>query len=83
MNNENNIFLAIIIALLVFLILGGVGMMSFNSYGGMYGMMNRNYTGFESMFVFSWLVMILVVIALVLFILWLIKQITGSERRNK
>ncbi|MEK6933731.1 MAG: hypothetical protein AABW75_02525 [Nanoarchaeota archaeon] len=83
MNKENNAILVIVITLVVFLVLGGFGMMGFGNYGGMYGMMNGFYGGFGFMWIFGWLIMILVLIALVLFIMWLIKQLTGDERRRK
>lgn len=82
MNKENNIILAVVIALLVFLFLGGFGMTGIGNYGGMYGMMNGFYSGFGFIWIFGWLIMILVLIALVLFIMWLIKQLTGDERRK-
>lgn len=59
----------LIIILLVFLVLllfgGGFGMMSFNGYGMMNG--------------FGWIIMALFVVALVLFIMWLIKQLGAKK----
>ena len=84
MDKEDNTVFAVLIALLVFLALGGgFGMMGFSNYGGMYGMMNGFYGGFGFMWLFGWLIMVLVLITLVLFIIWLIKQVARDERGRK
>ena len=71
MKDNNNLSIGIIIAVVVFLLLGMFG------FGGMmgsgYGMMSG--FGFGSMWIFGFLFMTLILVALVLFILWLIKQI--------
>jgi len=80
MEKENNLIFAIGIALLIILLFGGAGMMGFGrGYGGM---MSGYYGGFGFMWLFGVLIMILFVIALILFILWLIKQmqLTGNGR---
>ncbi len=64
-NNETA--LIILIILIVIFLFSGVGMMGFG------GMMNWG-TGFNFMW-FGWIFMTLIIIALVLFIFWLIKQI--------
>jgi len=71
MENNNNLLIGIIIAVTVFLLLGmfGFGGMMGSSYGMMSGF------GFGSMWIFGFLFMTLILVALVLFILWLIKQI--------
>jgi len=85
------IIIAIVLALLLF---SGFGMMTgffgnYGGYGGYGGMMtgyNYGYGMMTGFFGFGWIIMILVVIALVLFIVWLIKQIglnEKGERRRK
>lgn len=76
-DNQNNIALAIVIALVVILLYGGFGMMGF---GGTGGMMSGFYGGFGFMWLFGGLIMILVIVALVLFIFWLIKQLRREKR---
>lgn len=70
-DNETLVWVITIIALVV-LLLGGFGM-GFGGYGGMMGMMYGIY-GSGMMFI-GWLYGILILIALVLFIIWLVKQI--------
>ena len=76
MKNDNTLIIVVIIILVLFLF-GGFGMMGF---GG--GMINSFYGGFGFMW-FGWLFMILITIALVLFILWIVKQLqnSGGKRR--
>ena len=78
-DKENNVMLAVVIALIVLLALGGFGMMGFSNWGTG-GMMNGFYGGLGFMWLFGWLIMVLVVVALVLFILWLIKQLQGDKK---
>ena len=70
-DNEKTISIILIVFLALFLI-GG-----FSSWGMMGspfgGMMSGFYGGY--MLIFGWLIMILIPLALVLFIIWLIKQI--------
>ena len=68
------VVLAIVIAFLAFFVVSilfnGYGMMGYNRYG--YGMMTGfGSYGFGFMWIFGLIFMILVIIALVLFILWL------------
>lgn len=71
----------IIIALIVILVaLSGFGMMGFGG-DSRYGMMSGYGWGYMS--IFGGLMMILVLIALSLFIIWFIKQLTGHERKRK
>ena len=79
MKKENNAVIVAVIVLLILLIFGGFGMMGFGNYGGM---MNWGYGGFGTMWIFGWLIMSLVVIALVLFIMWLVKQLQNSENHR-
>ena len=71
MKEKNTLTIAMVI-ILGFLLLGGFGMVGFAGMGGMMGTFNY---GFGGMWIFGWLFMSLIVIALVLFIAWLIKQI--------
>ena len=80
MNKENNIALALVIALLVLFLFGGFGMMSFGGFGGM---MSGYYGSFGFIWLFGWLIKALLVIALVLFILWLINQTQREKNRRK
>jgi len=65
----------IVVAVIVFLVFAG-GFSGYNmmGYGGMMGMMSGAY-GFGSMMLFGWIFSILLLVALVLFIVWLIKQL--------
>lgn len=69
MKNQNNTLIWIILAVLVVLLFSGFGMMGF-PFGNMM---------YEYGFNFGWLFMILIAVALVLFIIWLIKEI--QEKR--
>ncbi len=73
---SNNLVIAIAIAVLVILLFGWTGMMGF---GGMGGMMGNLWYGFGGMWMFGFLFMSLIVIALVLFIIWLIKQLQDKK----
>ena len=81
MKKDNTLVIGIIIAIAVFLLLGMFG------FGGMmgsgYGMMGG--FGFGSMWIFGFLFMTLILVALVLFIFWLVKQLqnSGIDRRAK
>ena len=66
MKESNDLIIFIIIAVLVIFL--------FSGFGGMmpgYGMMG----GFGGMWIFGFLFMTLILVALILFILWLVKQI--------
>lgn len=82
MNKENNTALIVIVAVLLFVVMSSFGMMGFGRYGG-YGMMGGYYGGFGGMWLFGWLFMGLVFIALILAILWLVRQISLSEEKTK
>jgi hypothetical protein len=72
MKNETLIWTIVIIALVV-LVFGGFGISSYGGYSGMMSMMYGNYG--SGMMFFGWLYGILILVALVLFIIWLVKQI--------
>ena len=73
MKNNETLILVIAIIAAVVLLFGGFGM-GFGGYGsGMMGMMYGTY-GSGMMFV-GWLYGILILVALVLFIVWLVKQL--------
>ena len=73
MENNNNLIIGIVIAVAVFLLLGMFGFGGMGSGG--YGMMGNWGYGFGGMWIFGFLFMTLILVALILFIFWLIKQI--------
>jgi len=77
---NNNLLIGIAIAVAIFLLFGmfGFGGMM-GGYGGMMG--NWGY-GFGGMWIFGFLFMALILIALVLFILWLAKQLQNDSRKR-
>ncbi len=76
-NNETITWIVIAIAVIV--VFSGFGTMRFGGgYGGMMGMMYGSYGG--GMMFFGWLYGILVLIALVLFIIWIVKQLQNPRR---
>src|SRR4030066_280808 len=81
MKDNNNLLIGIIIAVAVFLLLGmfGFGGMM----GGGYGIMGNWGYGFGGMWIFGFLFMALILVALILFILWLIKQLQNAEKIQK
>lgn len=85
MNNQNT-WIVVILVVLAALLVGGFGMMGFG-YGGYgsnygYGMM-RGYYPYGMMSgtygIFGFAMMILVTLALVLFIVWLVKQLGDKK----
>lgn len=82
---DSNLVIAVIVALGMIVLLSGFGMMEFSNYGGyggMYGMMGGLYGGFGFMALFGWLLMILIAVTLVLFIIWLVKQLSEGGGRK-
>ncbi len=69
---ENNNLLILIIVLLVVVFSGGTSMMGFGIGNMMSAMMGSYGAG---MMLFIWIFSILIFITLILFIIWLIKQI--------
>ena len=80
MEDNNNLLIGIVIAVAIFSVFGmfGFGGMM-GGYGGMMG--NWGY-GFGGMWIFGFLFMALILIALVLFILWLAKQLQNDSRKR-
>jgi len=78
MKENNNLLIGIIIAVVVFLFLGmfGFGGMM----GGSYVMMGNWGYGFGGMWIFGFLFMTLILVALILFILWLVKQLQEGKK---
>ena len=75
---ENETIIAVVIVLAVIILFGVFGMMGFSSYG--YGGMMGNFGyGFGGMWLFGSLFMVLILIALVLFIFWLVKQLQNGK----
>ena len=75
MKNEELLMWILGVVVLLFLF-GGFGMMGFGGtygYGGMMGMMYGTYG--SGMMLFGWLYGILILVALVLLIVWLVKQV--------
>jgi len=79
MRENNDLLIGIIIVIAVFLVLGMFG------FGGMmgsgYGMMGG--FGLGSMWIFGFLFMTLILVALVLFTLWLIKQLQNDKNKRR
>ncbi len=71
MKKQNNALTWSVIAVIIILLFGGFGMMGFPFGGMMYG--------FSGMWIFGWLFMVLILVALVLFIIWLIKEISDKK----
>ncbi|MDP2926405.1 MAG: hypothetical protein Q8N99_08560 [Nanoarchaeota archaeon] len=81
MKEDNNLLNGIIITMAVFLLLGMFGFGGMMGGGGFGGMMGG--FGFGSMWIFGFLFMTLILVALVLFIFWLIKQLQDDNTRKK
>ena len=79
MKEDNNLLIGIIITVAVFLFFGmfGFGGMVGNGYGMMGGF------GFGGMWIFGFLFMTLTLVALVLFILWLVKQLQNDNSKRR
>ena len=69
---DKNLLLWILGIIVLFSLFGRFGLGS--GYGGMMG----NY-GFSGMWLFGWLFMALIFTALILFIVWLIKELQGKR----
>ena len=70
-NNEYNILIIVIVVILALFLFSGFGMMGFGSMMGNYG--------FSGMWIFGFLFMVLILVTLILFILWLIKQLQDKR----
>ncbi|OIO81416.1 hypothetical protein AUJ84_01070 [Candidatus Pacearchaeota archaeon CG1_02_32_132] len=89
MKNNENWIIAVVVVLVVLLFGSfGFGMMgSYRDYGMMgsyrdYGMMGAYCGGYGYMGIFMMLIWALVIIALVLGIMWLIRQLQNPNQRN-
>lgn len=70
---DNQTLIWVIIAVIALLFFRGFGIMGWGRYGGMMSMMYGTYgTG---MMAFGWIYGILILAALVLFIVWLVRQL--------
>ncbi len=74
MKNNEIITIIIVVAILLFLF-SLFGMFGANSYGMM-------GSGFNFMWIFGWIFMTLIIISLVLFIFWLIKQLQNPRGKR-
>ncbi len=79
MKNNETITWILIAAAVIILLSNGFGMMGFGNYG--YRGMMGNY-GFSGMWIFGWLFMTLIFVALVLLIVWLVKQLQKHNGRR-
>ena len=70
MENKDTVIIVIVIILIL---------SAFSLSGRWYGMMGGFYSGFGYMHLFGWLLMTLFVIALIMSIIWLIKQLEGKK----
>ena len=78
-DNETIVWILIVVA--VIFVFSGFGMFGYvgTSYG--YSGMMGNY-GFSGMWVFPWILMTLIFVALILFIIWLARQLQNPRRRK-
>jgi uncharacterized membrane protein len=81
MKSEHVVVIVVVVLALVFLF-SGFGMMGFSgNYGGM--MSGFNNFGFGFMWLFGWLFMALLLVALVLFIIWIVKQLQEPQKKRR
>lgn len=73
MKEDNSLLIAVIVLLVLLVFSSSIGMMGFGGMGGMMTMMVGSFG--LGMLLFGWLFGILIFVALILFIVWLIKQI--------
>lgn len=79
---DNQIVLVVIIVAILIFLFGGFGIMGYNNCGTG-GMMNWMMGGgFGTMWIVGSLIWILIIVALVLFILWLVKQLQDTGRKR-
>lgn len=73
-----------IISLLVSILsLSLVSAQNYNYPAGCFGGMMSGTYGYGGGFIFGWIFMVLVAVALVLLIIWLVKQLTHDNRRKR
>jgi len=80
MKDNNNLIIGIVIAVAVFLLFG---MFGFGGMVGGYGMMGNWSYGFGGMWIFGFLFMALILVASILFILWLVKQLQEDNNKRR
>lgn len=78
-NNIDNTLTIVLIIFLLVILFGGFGMMGF---GGMGGMMGNWGFGYGIMPILGPIIMLLITIAIILFIVWVVKQLSHEERRK-
>lgn len=81
-NSTDNTLTIVLIIFLLIVLFGGFGMMGFGGMGGMMRGFGFNYGNYGIMPIFGPIIMLLITIAVVLFIVWAIKQISYEERRK-
>ncbi|MBI3622711.1 hypothetical protein HY212_01350 [Candidatus Pacearchaeota archaeon] len=76
MKKDNNALIIAIIVILAVLFFGGFGygMMGYGNYNWMWNMMS-GYSGYGIYFILNWILNIAMIVAVILLIVWLIKQI--------
>ena len=77
-NNTDNTLMIVITIILAIFLFGGFGMMGF---GGM-GMMGNYGFGYGSIPIFGSIIIILILIPLILFIIWIVKQLSKEEGKT-
>ena len=79
-----NLILTIVLAILGLFIVSNLLSYGTGNYNyGMMGMMNNFWgIGFGFMPIFGWLFMILILVALILFIVWLVQQLQHPKHRR-
>jgi len=83
MKNDNSLLIVILILLILFLFGGfSFGVMGF-PFLGMGSMMNLFFPGFSFMFIFMLLIPILVITSLVLFIIWIVRQLNEKPINSR
>lgn len=81
MEQQNNTAIAVLVTVFVLiLLLTGFGMIGFTSYGLSRTMQWMFGAGIGFIWIFMLVIPILIIIALVLFILWLIRQLQNPRR---
>ncbi|GEM_PF-5130257 len=75
-SDSNNTALIVVLVILVVFLFGGFGMMSFGGNSWMYQMMGNYWYGG---WIFGFLFNILALVALILFVVWLIRKL-GEQK---
>ena len=81
MKNDNSLLIVILILLILFLF-GGFSFGMMPGFG-MGSMMNLFFPGFSFMFIFMLLIPILVITSLVLFIIWIVRQLNEKPINSR